>query len=325
MKRRTKDLGSTSRVGTKRWNPQSSQRLLNRGCLVASAIVVALAVAACSGAKPNGAAEPIQSATGSTRMSVERGELDGVWWKPRTPDVSLDIPLIFQIGPGDLFVLDGRAQLTSPVFSGSYTYDDSVVTYSGNQVSDGPCDSPGGDNRLAVTVLDEGRIATEVVAAEGCNGKVGSPGMMIRLSPGSETGEGILPPEGEYDDSFQFPSQLNGIWLRQGTGEILYFHSADNTYARTTTGDLVGTPRDRGSFEFLPAEADQRSATIIFTSDGSGDCPPGETMTWASVHWNRVPRAMDPPLGPIGAVKTDAADSCGISSGDQTWIHIAGA
>ncbi len=325
MKGRTSGIGSTTRVGSRCWKPQSPQRLVKRSCFVASAIVVALAVAACSGVEPTGTTEPIESATDSTQMAVERGELDGVWWKPRTPDVSLDIPVVFQIGPGDLFVLDGRAQLTSPVFSGSYTYVEDVVTYSGNQISDGPCESPGGPNQLAVTVLDEGKIATEVVAAEGCNGKVGTPGMMIRLSPRSEAGEGIAPPEGEYDDSFQFPSQLNGIWLRQGTGEILYVHSADSTYARTTTGDLVEAPLDSGTFEFIASGADQETTTLMFTSDGSGDCSPGETMTWTAVQWNRVPPAMDPPLGPIGAVKTDAADSCGISSGSQTWIHVAGA
>jgi len=260
------------------------------------------------------------------------GELDGVWWEPRLPDVSLDIPIVYQIGPGDLFVFDGRAQLTSPVFQGSYTFIDGEVTYFGNQIADGPgvpglgpCPTGGGDNRWKITIVDDGEIGTEVVAAGGCSGRVGHPVEMVRLSPSSTAGETIAPPEGEYDDSFQFPSQLNGIWLREGTGEVVYFHSADSTYGRSDIGDVVVAPQDRGTFVLVPPEDDAGQVKVVFTSDGTGKCSAGSTMTWDSVQWNQVPPAIDPPLGPIGAVLTIADDACGISSGSQTWIHVAGA
>ena len=33
-----------------------------------------------------------------------------------------------------------------------------------------------------------------------------------------------MPPEGEFDDTLESPSQLKGIWLREATGEVTHFH-----------------------------------------------------------------------------------------------------
>jgi hypothetical protein len=116
------------------------------------------------------------------------GVLDGIWWKPLHPDVSRDIPITFQFGPGDLFVLDGRALLTDPVFRGRYTYVDDVVTYVDNEIVDGPCLTGGGNNRMAITIVDDGQVDTEALEQGGCSGEVGTPGAMIRLSPASTAG-----------------------------------------------------------------------------------------------------------------------------------------
>ena len=57
------------------------------------------------------------STTVAPESETEAGQLDGIWWKPTDPDLPLDFPITIQFGPGDLFVLDGRAQLTAPVES----------------------------------------------------------------------------------------------------------------------------------------------------------------------------------------------------------------
>ena len=268
------------------------------------------------------------STTVASSAGTAAGELDGIWWKPRFPDIPRDIPITVQFGPGDLFVLDGRAQLTDPAFRGRYTFVDDVVTYLDNEVVDGPCPTGGGQTRWAITTGDDGQIGTEVLEEGECSGKVGYSAPMIRLSPVSTAGAAITPPDGEFDDTPTFPSLLKGVWLREGTGEVVHFHP-DGTYARSDTGDVVANPDDRGTFVLVTpdaaAEDDNESAQVVMTSDGTSKCATGSTLTWDAVQWNQVPPAIDPPLGPIGAVHTIADDACGMSSGDQTWIHVSGA
>lgn len=264
------------------------------------------------------------STTVASESETAAGELDGIWWKPRVADVPRDIPITYQFGPGDLFVLDGRAQLTAPVFRGRYTFGDDVVTYADNEIVDGPCPTVDRQNRWAVTTVDDGKIDTEVLESGECGGTVGMSASMIRLSPASSAGASITPPDGEFDDTLLFPSLLKGIWLREGTGEVVLFNS-DGTYARSDTGDVVTDPDDRGTFSLVTPEGDDELANVVMTSDGTSKCAAGSTLTWDQVQWNQVPPAIDPPLGPIGAVRTVAEDDCGVSVGDQTWIHIAGA
>jgi hypothetical protein len=272
------------------------------------------------------AGEPEGDATAAAPSSTEvaAGVLDGVWWKPRVAGVPLDIPIIVQFGPGDLFVLDGRAQLTAPVFRGRYAFTDDVVTYTDNEIVDGPCAAPGGQNRWRITVVDDGEIGTEVVEEGGCSGEEGTSAPMVRLSPVSASGAAISAPEGDFDDTFEFPSQLKGVWLRVATGEVIYFH-VDGTYARSDAGDIVDSPDDRGTFVIVASDEEDGLVSVVMTSDGTSDCAAGSTLMWDAVEWNRVPPALDPPLGPIGAVQTVADDACALSSGNQTWIHISGA
>lgn len=256
------------------------------------------------------------------------GVLDGIWFKPPVPDVSLDIPIIYQFGPGDLFVLDGQAELADPVFRGRYTFVDDVVTYADNEIVDGPCSGTGGQTRLAITIVDDGEIGTEILEEGECSGSVGDFAPTIRLSPASTAGAAITPPDGEFDDTLAFPTLLKGVWLREGTGEVVYFHY-DGTYARSETGDVLANPDDRGTFVLVTPDAaeadDNELAKVVMTSDGTSKCAAGSTLTWDAVEWNQVPLAIDPPLGPIGAVHTIANDACGMSSGNQTWIHVSGA
>jgi hypothetical protein len=267
------------------------------------------------------------STTPAPNTATAAGVLDGIWWKPRVPDVALDIPITFQFGPGDLFVLDGRAQLTAPVFRGRYTFVDDVVTYFDNEIADGPCPA-GAQTRLAIVIVDDGEIGSEVLEAGECSAEDGTQASMIRLSPASTAGAAITPPDGEFDDTLQFTSQLKGIWLREATGEVIYFHP-DSTYARSDIGDVVANPDDHGTFVLATpdaaAENDSELAHVVMTSDGTSKCAAGATLTWGTVEWNQVPPGLDPPLGPIGAINTIADDSCGMSSGNQTWIHISGA
>jgi len=163
-----------------------------------------------------------------------------------------------------------------------------------------------------------------VLEAGECSGSVGASAPMLRLSPASSAGAAITPPDGEFDDTLLFPTQLKGIWLREGTGEVVLFHT-DGTYARSDTGDVVADPDDRGTFSLVTPEDDGELAYVVMTSDGTIGCAAGSVLTWDQVQWNQVPAAIDPPLGPIGAVRTIADDDCGVSLGDQTWIHVSGA
>jgi len=220
-------------------------------------------------------------------------------------------------------VLDGRAQLTAPVFRGRYTFADDVVTYFDNEIADGPC--PADDQtRLAIVIVDDGEIGSEVLEAGVCSSEDDTLASMIRLSPASPAGAAITPPDGEFDDTPEFTSQLKGIWLHEATGEVIYFHP-DSTYARSDIGDVVTNPDDSGTFVLVTPEDEDGPAQVVMTSDGTSKCAAGATLTWGTVEWNQVPPALDPPLGPIGAINTIADDSCGMSSGNQTWIHISGA
>ena len=291
------------------------------GAIVAGLVLVS---AACSSSGTTISTESVEPSAVDTTAP---GVLDGIWWKPRVPDVAGDIPITYQFGPGDLFVLDGRASLTAPVFRGRYTLVDDVVTYFDNEVVDGPCPAAG-QTRLMITTIDDGEIGTEVLEEGECSADLGTLASTIRLSPASTAGAAIMPPEGEFDDTLESPSQLKGIWLREATGEVTYFHW-DGTYARSDIGDVAANPDDHGTFVLATpdaaAEDDSELARVVMTSDGTGKCAAGSTLTWGTVEWNQVPPALDPPLGPIGAVHTIADDACGLSAGDQTWIHISGA
>ena len=268
-------------------------------------------------------APPTAASTMPAPSVAAAGVLDGIWWKPRVPDARNDLPLTYQFGPGDLFVLDGRAQLIAPVFRGRYTFADDVVTYFDNEIADGPC--PADDQtRLAIVIVDDGEIGSEVLEAGVCSSEDDTLASMIRLSPASPAGAAITPPDGEFDDTPEFTSQLKGIWLHEATGEVIYFHP-DSTYARSDIGDVVTNPDDSGTFVLVTPEDDNGPAQVVMTSDGTSKCAAGATLTWGTVEWNQVPPALDPPLGPIGAINTIADDSCGTSSGNQTWIHISGA
>lgn len=304
-----------------------------RGGVVLVVGLLGLLLAACSAAETMGDREETapsseSSATVGPGVGTEAGALDGIWWKPRDRSLPGDIPVTVQIGPGELFVLDGRAQLTSPVFRGRYTFVDDVVTYDGNEIAEGPCSPGDGPTRWSVVIVDEGEIGTEVLENGVCSAEIGTRASMTRLSPASAVGAAITPPEGEFDNTPTVPSQLKGLWLRQGTGEVLYF-DVDGTFARSDGGDVVAAPDDRGAFALETDDAvateDEAVAQVVMTSDGSGTCAAGSTLTWASVEWNRVPPAVDPPLGPIGAVRVAADDQCSGSSGEQTWIHVSGA
>ena len=212
------------------------KRLTKRSALATIVVSLVLVTAACSSSGTTTSTESIDptivettaprdddapapptaaSTTPAPNTATAVGVLDGIWWKPRVADARNDLPLTYQFGPGDLFVLDGRAQLTAPVFRGRYTFADDVVTYFDNEIADGPC--PAGDqSRLAIVIVDDGEIGSEVLEAGVCSSEDDTQASMIRLSPASTAGAAITPPDGEFDDTLEFTSQLKGIWLRRG-------------------------------------------------------------------------------------------------------------
>ena len=105
-----------------------------RGGVVLVVGLLGLLLVACSAAETMGdqeetASSSKSSATVGPGAGAEASALDGIWWKPRDPSLPGDIPVTVQFGPGELFVLDGRAQFSAPVFRGRYSFVDHVVTY----------------------------------------------------------------------------------------------------------------------------------------------------------------------------------------------------
>ena len=104
-----------------RWE---SELMGSRGAI---AVGLVLITAACSSSGATTSKESIDPTIVETSVpgdddapasntATAAGVLDGIWWKPRVPDERKDLPITYQFGSGDLFVLDGRAQLTAPVF-----------------------------------------------------------------------------------------------------------------------------------------------------------------------------------------------------------------
>lgn len=63
----------------------------------------------------------------------------------------------------------------------------------------------------------------------------------------------------DLDDELAEPNDATGLWLRLGSGDIRYLRSG--THARSTNGDVIQTPLDRGTYDVVVEDG---VSTVVF-------------------------------------------------------------
>jgi hypothetical protein len=110
---------------------------------------------------------------------------------------------------------------------------------------------------------------------------------------------------------------VSGIWLREGSGQLLRFHP-DGSYAIDDDGELGVDPDETGSYVI-------GGSMITFTSDGSTDCPSGETFRW-DVARDSVRLDEDDVLvtSRLHATAADTEPACpGRPAGEHVWLLVS--
>jgi hypothetical protein len=247
-------------------------------------------------------------------------ELAGIWWV-NDPEVFGGV-ILARFSADGMFAIDWRGLLdTTPGAAGTYEVDDSAIAFA-SEGSD-VC-TEGDDWAWDAGIPEEGRLNvvwTEEPDEE-CYVGVGTQWALTRVSPsspagtelGGERGEDPVPP----DDA----STLAGIWLLEGTGQLLRLGEG-RTYAIDDAGELGVDPADVGTFQL------DRNGTLTFTSGPrSRDCSEGDRWVW-----EQVEVALGPPREVEGAlaeggdwtlraeVTEDACDHA--IADDAQWLRIS--
>jgi hypothetical protein len=159
-------------------------------------------------------------------------------------------------------------------------------------------------------IPEEGLLHTLSIRDSTGNVAPGTEWAWVRVSPSSPAGAQItaeaasgegVPPSEEW--------QLSGIWLLQGTGQLLRF-STDGTYALDDGGRLRGDPNDQGTFEV------DGKGTITLTSGAeSHTCAEGTSWAWNDV---RVIFGAGTLLGVV--TEDDGKRDLGP---DMTWVRLS--
>jgi hypothetical protein len=297
-----------------------ASHLPKRGLLVLLA-AVAVALSACrheggdgiEPAAPGSDAAP--DASGSAGDEPTTATLAGVW------RIGESERLVW-FGEDGGFAIDDRGRLdTQPAAAGTYTLDGATILFE----SRGSDLCVEGDTwAFTATLPDDGRLETEVVEdAEGaCRLGVGARWTLVRVSPASPDTAAITADEPEGEPATPDVSNLEGIWLLEGTGRLLRF-GRDGTYALDARGRIADEPEDSGSFE-----VDDRGGITFTSGPASTACGAGDRWVWDDV---RVE---------VGPTETDAAglalpadwmlrgsiagDDCGHAVDDGwTWIRLS--
>jgi hypothetical protein len=132
----------------------------------------------------------------------------------------------------------------------------------------------------------------------------------VRVSPASAPGLDLA--VGDSGAEPAVPDRLNdlvGIWLRAGTGEVLAVDWR-GVYLLTSDGDTLA-PDDTGTVD-VTAEG-----TIVFTSDGTGDCAAGDAWTWTGV--TTAADLVREGYARGTTMRTETSDLCGAEGGSLEW------
>ena len=143
------------------------------------------------------------------------------------------------------------------------------------------------------------------------------PWNLTRLSPMSPSASAIVEPVNVSDAPVELSTAtVEGIWLREGTGQLASFTS-DGRYSIDDGGLLGVDPDDTGHYEI---DAD----TFVLSTDGTGPCAAGTTATWTDAILDSVTFAEDDSRYTrrlrLAAPDNECVDWI---SGEQTWLRVS--
>jgi hypothetical protein len=104
-------------------------------------------------------------------------------------------------------------------------------------------------------------------------------------------------------------SEIEGLWLRIGTGDVLAIDPA-GTYLLTPDGNSL-EPLDSGTYVI------EAPGVLTFTSDGSGECDAGEGWTWRVVTTAKDLVRENEARG--SSMRADSTELCGSADGGDSW------
>jgi hypothetical protein len=290
--------------------------------LIVLATALVLAVAACGGDDDDDdageAAAPPEEQTGAEGTPATADDLTGTWLIVE----GIEDELMFEFHPDGTYVGDWRGLLaTKPGAAGTYEADEGTVRFeNGNSDVCRRGDSWAWDS----TVSEEGRL--DIVfrrsesASEECRVPKGTQWTFVRVSPSSPAGEELRGDPGELEPLTD-ATTLEGIWLREESGELLSF-ARNGSYTIDDDGQLGSDPADTGTFELDPEE------TLTLTSGPkSRTCSRGDRWVWEGSGIEVGPAPEDPTLGGtaswtlVGEVTEDACDHA--AGADARWLRIS--
>jgi hypothetical protein len=251
------------------------------------------------------AATPTSPAT-TEPIPVTSETLAGIWRveDPPTPGI------LNQIGADGSFVFDMNGVLdTDPFGTGTYELDRAELIIS---VTNGACS----DWAFRVDDIPEDGRVLATYSRSGCHVRAGEPWNLTRLSPISPSASAIVEPVTVSDAPVELSTAIvEGIWLREGTGQLASFTS-DGRYSVDDGGLLGVDPDDTGHYEI---DGD----TFVLSTDGSGSCAAGTIVTWTAAILDSV-TFPDDELDTRRLRLTAPDNECvGWTSGEQTWLLVS--
>ena len=275
-------------------------------------LTVALIGVACSG---DDDADDTSATTGTAPTTPATTEpipvtsetLAGIW-RVEDPPAS---GILHQIGADGSFVFDMQGVLdTDPYGIGTYELDGTELIIS---VTNGACS----DWAFRVDDIPEDGRVLATYSRSGCHVDAGEPWNLTRLSPISPSASAIVEPVTVSDTPVELSAaNVEGIWLREGTGQLASFTS-DGRYSVDDGGLLGVDPDDTGHYEI---DGD----TFVLSTDGTGSCAAGTTVTWTAAILDWVTFPEDDSLY-IRRLRLTAPDNecVGWTSGEQTWLRVS--
>ncbi len=249
-------------------------------------------------------AQPIGGPATAAPTPVTPETLAGIWRVEDWPGV------LNQIGADGSFVFDFQGRLdTAPFGTGTYELDGTEVVIS---VTNGACS----DWAFRVDEIPEDGRVLATYSRSGCGVEAGEAWNLTRLSPSSPSASAIVEPSSVFDNPVVLsPAMVEGIWLREGTGQLASF-SADGRYSVDDGGLLGVDPDDTGDFTI---DGD----SIVLSDDGTGSCPAGTTATWTAAVVDSVKFPNDELYTRRLRLTAPDSDCVGWTSGEQTWLRVS--
>jgi hypothetical protein len=253
------------------------------------------------------AAQPAGSPATTEPIPVTPETLAGIWRveDPPTPGI------LNQIGADGSFVFDMEGVLdTDPFGTGTYELNGTELIIS---VTNGACS----DWAFRVDDIPEDGRVLATYSRSGCHVNAGEPWNLTRLSPMSPSASAIVEPITVSDAPVELsPTIVEGIWLREGTGQLASFTS-DGRYSVDDGGLLGVDPDDTGHYEI---DGD----TFVLSTDGTGSCAAATTATWTAAILDAVKFTEDDALNTRRLRLTAPDNECvGWTSGEQTWLRVS--